>query len=206
MTKYIAKAKKTEEVTIMRIGVLAIQGDFAEHIAMLQRLGVEAVKVRLPKDFEDIDGLIIPGGESTTLGIVGTRYGILDAIRERALAGMPIFGTCAGAILLAKTISEFDQPSIGVLDIVLNRNGYGRQKDSFEANIFVPKFGEPPVHGIFIRAPIIEAVGSDVEILAELDGKPVLVQQRHLLAATFHPELTDDTRIHEYFLQMCVRL
>ncbi|MFA0761241.1 MAG: hypothetical protein HZLCBSQH_001346 [Candidatus Fervidibacterota bacterium] len=187
----------------MRIGVLAIQGDFSEHMAMLQRLGVEAVKVRLPQDLEDIDGIILPGGESTTLGIVGTRYGVLEALRERLKAGLPAFGTCAGAIVLARTILESDQPRIGVLDIVVNRNAYGRQKDSFEAPVFVPKLGESPVRGVFIRAPIIEAVGRGVEVLAELDGKPVLVQQGNLLASTFHPELTDDTRLHEYFLRLC---
>ncbi|MFA0773566.1 MAG: hypothetical protein PVTTEEND_002152 [Candidatus Fervidibacter sp.] len=187
----------------MRIGVLAIQGDFAEHMAMLQRLGVEAVKVRLPQDLEEIDGIILPGGESTTLGIVGTRYGVLEALRERLKAGLPAFGTCAGAIVLARTILESDQPRIGILDIVVNRNAYGRQKDSFEALIRVPKLGDPPLRGVFIRAPIIEAVGKGVEVLAELDGKPVLVQQGRILASTFHPELTDDTRIHEYFLRLC---
>ncbi|MFA0757777.1 MAG: hypothetical protein NOOUEUKL_000429 [Candidatus Fervidibacter sp.] len=187
----------------MRIGVLAIQGDFAEHMAMLQRLGVEAVKVRLTQDLEEIDGIILPGGESTTLGIVGTRYGVLEALRERLKAGLPAFGTCAGAIVLARTILESDQPRIGILDIVVNRNAYGRQKDSFEALIRVPKLGDPPLRGVFIRAPIIEAVGKGVEVLAELDGKPVLVQQGRILASTFHPELTDDTRIHEYFLRLC---
>ncbi len=187
----------------MRIGVLAIQGDFAEHMAMLQRLGVEAVKVRLPQDLEEIDGIILPGGESTTLGIVGTRYGVLEALRERLKAGLPAFGTCAGAIVLARTILESDQPRIGILDIVVNRNAYGRQKDSFEALIRVPKLGDPPLRGVFIRAPIIEAVRKGVEVLAELDGKPVLVQQGRILASTFHPELTDDTRIHEYFLRLC---
>ncbi|GBD00088.1 Pyridoxal 5'-phosphate synthase subunit PdxT [bacterium HR17] len=187
----------------MRIGVLAIQGDFAEHIAMLQRLGVEAVKVRLPKDLEGIDGLILPGGESTTLGIVGKRYGMLEALQERLRGGLPVFGTCAGTILLARHIVESDQPRLGVLDIVVNRNAYGRQKDSFEAPICVPKLGEVPVRGVFIRAPIIESVGAGVEVLAELDGKPVLVQQDNILASTFHPELTDDLRLHRYFVQLC---
>ncbi len=187
----------------MRIGVVAIQGDFAEHMAMLQRLNVEPVKVRLPQDLEGLDGVIIPGGESTTIGIVGTRYGLLDALRERVEEGLPVFGTCAGAILLAKTILESNQPRIGVLDIVINRNAYGRQKDSFEANILVPRLGEVSVRGVFIRAPVIEAVGPEVEALAELDEKPVLVQQGHILAATFHPELIDDTRLHRYFLRLC---
>jgi len=137
------------------------------------------------------------------LGIVGTRYGVLEALRERLKAGLPAFGTCAGAIVLARTILESDQPRIGILDIVVNRNAYGRQKDSFEALIRVPKLGDPPLRGVFIRAPIIEAVGKGVEVLAELDGKPVLVQQGRILASTFHPELTDDTRIHEYFLRLC---
>jgi 5'-phosphate synthase pdxT subunit len=187
----------------MLIGVVAIQGDFAEHIEMLHRLGVETKKVRLPQDLEGVDGVIIPGGESTTLGIVGSRYGLLDALRERILDGLPTFGTCAGAIILAKTILESDQPRIGVMDIVVNRNAYGRQKDSFEANIFVPRLWEVPARGVFIRAPVIEAVGESVEVLAELDGKPVFVQQGNIIATTFHPELTDDTRIHRYFLRIC---
>lgn len=188
---------------MMRIGVLAIQGDFAEHLAMLERLGVKGVKVRLPKDIEGLDGLIIPGGESTTLGIVGRRYGVFNALREHILAGLPVFGTCAGAIVLAKTILGSDQPRIGVLDIVVNRNAYGRQKDSFEVDIFIPKLGEIPLRGVFIRAPVIESVGKRVEVLGELDGKPVLVQQERILAATFHPELTDDHRLHRYFLCLC---
>ncbi len=190
-------------VTEMRIGVVSIQGDFAEHMTMLHRLNAEPVKVRLPKDLEGLDGIIIPGGESTTLGIVGLRYRLFDALRERILEGLPVFGTCAGAIVLAKTILESDQPRIGVLDIIVQRNAYGRQKDSFEADLFVPRLGELPVRGVFIRAPVIEAVGEGVEVLAELDGKPVFVQQGHILAATFHPELTDDTRIHRYFLRLC---
>ncbi|MEZ8221880.1 pyridoxal phosphate synthase yaaE subunit [Candidatus Fervidibacteria bacterium JGI MDM2 JNZ-1-D12] len=187
----------------MLIGVVTIQGDFAEHMDMLHRLNVKTKGVRLPEDLEGVDGVIIPGGESTTLGIVGTRYGLFDALREQIEEGLPVFGTCAGAIVLAKTILESDQPRIGVLDIVINRNAYGRQKDSFEADIFVPKFGEVPVRGVFIRAPVIEAVGEGVEVLAELDGKPVFVQQGNVIATTFHPELTDDTRIHRYFLQLC---
>jgi 5'-phosphate synthase pdxT subunit len=124
-------------------------------------------------------------------------------LRERIEEGLPVFGTCAGAIVLAKTILESDQPRIGVLDIVVNRNAYGRQKDSFEVDIYVPKLGELPVRGVFIRAPVIESVGESVEVLAELDGKPVFVQQGNVIATTFHPELTDDTRIHRYFLQLC---
>ncbi len=187
----------------MLIGVLAIQGDFAEHMETLKRLNVEAKKVRLPEDLVGVDGIIIPGGESTTLGIVGTRYGLFDALRERIKEGLPVFGTCAGAIVLAKTILESDQPRIGVLNIAINRNAYGRQKDSFEADIYVPKLGEIPVRGVFIRAPIIESVDENVEVLAELDGKPVFVQQGNVVATTFHPELTEDTRIHRYFLRLC---
>lgn len=187
----------------MLIGVVTIQGDFAEHMEMLQRLSVQTKGVRLPKDLEGVDGVIIPGGESTTLGIVGNRYGLFDALRERIEEGLPVFGTCAGAIVLAKTILESDQPRIGVLDIVINRNAYGRQKDSFEADIYVSKLGEFPVRGVFIRAPVIEAVGENVDVLAELEGKPVFVQQGKILATTFHPELTDDTRIHRYFLWLC---
>lgn len=187
----------------MLIGVVTIQGDFAEHLEMLRRLNVQAKGVRLPKDLEGVDGVIIPGGESTTLGIVGNRYGLFDALREMLKEGLPAFGTCAGAIVLAKTILESDQPRIGVIDIVVNRNAYGRQKDSFEADIHVPKLGEVPVRGVFIRAPIIESVGEGVDVLAELGDKPVFVQQGNIIATTFHPELTNDTRIHRYFLQIC---
>lgn len=186
----------------MRIGVVTVQGDFAEHFEMLKRLGVETKSVKLPRDLEGVDGVIIPGGESTTLGIVANRYGLLDALREKILEGLPAFGTCAGLIVLAKTILESDQARIGVLDIVVSRNAYGRQKDSFEADIFVPKLGEVPVRGVFIRAPVVESFGEDVEVLAELEGKPVFVQQGNIIATTFHPELTDDTRIHRYFLNL----
>ncbi len=187
----------------MKIGVVTIQGDFAEHFAVLQKLGVEGVRVRLPRDLEGVHGVIIPGGESTTLGLVGTRYGLFEALREKILSGLPAFGTCAGAIVMAKTIWGSDQPTLGVLDIVIQRNAYGRQRDSFEADIFVPRLGEVPVRGVFIRAPIIESVGDKVEVLAELDGKPVFVQQGHILATTFHPELTDDVRVHRYFVRLC---
>lgn len=187
----------------MIVGVVAIQGDYAEHMEMLRRLNVEAKKVRLPKDLEGIDGIIIPGGESTTLGIVGSRYGLFEALRERILEGLPTFGTCAGAIVLAKTILESDQPRIGVMDIVIHRNAYGRQKDSFEADILIPKLGEVPVRGVFIRAPVIEEVGENVEVWAELCGKPVFVRQGHIIATTFHPELTEDVRIHRCFLEIC---
>ncbi len=187
----------------MFIGVVTIQGDFAEHMEVLRRLNVQTKKVRLPEDLEGIDGVIIPGGESTTLGIVGTRYGLFEALREQIEEGLPVFGTCAGAIVLAKTILESNQPRVGVLDIVINRNAYGRQKDSFEADILVPKLGEVPIRSVFIRAPVIEGIGEGVEVVAKFEGKPVFVQQGKIIATTFHPELTDDTRIHRYFLRLC---
>ncbi len=187
----------------MKIGVLALQGDFAEHLSVLERLEVEGVKVRLPEELEGIGGLIIPGGESTTLGTLAIRYGLLDAIRLRAEEGLPIFGTCAGAIVMARTIQNSDQPRLGLLDIVINRNAYGRQKDSFEAPVLIDLIGPPPVTAVFIRAPVVESVGPEVEVLAELDGKPVMVRQGSFLATTFHPELTDDSRIHQLFLEWC---
>ncbi|MCS7224203.1 MAG: pyridoxal 5'-phosphate synthase glutaminase subunit PdxT [Armatimonadetes bacterium] len=187
----------------MKIGVLALQGDFAEHLKMLETVGVEGVRVRLPEDLEGINGLIIPGGESTTLGTLGVRYRLLDAIKGKAEEGLPIFGTCAGAILMATTVVDSDQPRLGLLDIVVNRNAYGRQKDSFEAPVMIRPIGPPPITAVFIRAPVIQSVGADVEVLATLDDQPVLVKKGGLLAATFHPELTDDNRVHRFFVDLC---
>jgi 5'-phosphate synthase pdxT subunit len=184
----------------MIIGVLAVQGNFREHLAMLARLGAEGVEVRLPEQLEGLDGLIIPGGESTAIGRLIRLYGLEDAIAEFAA---PVFGTCAGMILLAREAVDGlpEQPLLGLLDATVRRNGYGRQVFSFEADLAFDG-EEAPLRGVFIRAPRVEAVGLDVEVLAELDGKPVLVRQGRVLAAAFHPELTDDTRIHELFLQM----
>ena len=186
----------------MKIGVLAIQGDFAEHIVMLKRLGVETAEVRLPAHLDELDGLIMPGGESTTIGKLAVDYGLLEPLRVFGKTH-PVWGTCAGAILLSKDARR-DQPLLGLMDITVQRNGFGRQVDSFEADLVIPELGKGgPYHAIFIRAPIIEAVEGDAKILSKLsDGRIVAAQQGSLLATSFHPELTDDTRFHNYFLAL----
>jgi 5'-phosphate synthase pdxT subunit len=184
----------------MKVGVLAVQGNFREHLAMLARLGVEGVEVRLPEQLEGLDGLVIPGGESTAIGRLVRLYGLEKAI-ERFRA--PIFGTCAGLILVAREAVDGmpGQPLLGLADLVVRRNGYGRQVASFEADLELA--GESrPLRGVFIRAPRVEEAGPAVDVLAELHGDPVLVRQGRILAAAFHPELTDDTRVHELFLDM----
>jgi 5'-phosphate synthase pdxT subunit len=186
----------------MTIGVLALQGDFAEHLAMLARIGVDAREVRKAGDLEGVDALIIPGGESTTIGKLMARYGLDAAIRARAQQGMPIYGTCAGLILLAKEIEGSDQPRLGLMDIAVVRNAFGRQIESFEADISFAPTPDQPVRGVFIRAPIVARVGAGVQTLSVFDGKIVAVQQGDLLATAFHPELTDDTRVHRYFLSL----
>ena len=186
----------------MTIGVLALQGDFAEHMAMLTRIGVDAREVRKAGDLEGVDALIIPGGESTTIGKLMARYGLDEAIRACAKQGMPIYGTCAGLILLAKEIEGSDQPRLGLMDIAVIRNAFGRQIESFEADIPFAPTPEQPVRGVFIRAPIVARVGAGVQTLSVFDGKIVAVQQGNLLATAFHPELTDDTRVHRYFLSL----
>ena len=190
----------------MKIGVLAIQGDFAEHIVMLKRLKVETAEVRLPEHLKNLDGLIIPGGESTTIGKLATDYELIEPIR---LFGQrhAIWGTCAGAIFLSKDARR-SQPLLSLMDITVERNAFGRQVDSFEAELDVPEMKQAtgtkdPYHAIFIRAPIIESVYGDAKILAKVsDGRIVAAQQGHLLATSFHPELTQDTRFHEYFLSL----
>jgi 5'-phosphate synthase pdxT subunit len=186
----------------MTIGVLALQGDFAEHMATLTRIGVDTREVRKAGDLEGVDALIIPGGESTTIGKLMARYGLDEAIRARAKQGMPIYGTCAGLILLAKEIEGSDQPRLGLMDIAVIRNAFGRQIESFEADIPFAPTPEQPVRGVFIRAPIVARVGAGVQTLSVFDGKIVAVQQGNLLATAFHPELTDDTRVHRYFLSL----
>jgi pyridoxal 5'-phosphate synthase pdxT subunit len=186
-----------------RIGVLALQGDFREHVAMLQRLGVEVVEVRRREQLADLDGLIIPGGESTTIGKLAAKYDLLTPMRDMAQAGKPIWGTCAGMIVLAKDIGPHNQPLVGVMDIHVQRNAFGRQVASFEVDLDVPVLGEPPLHAIFIRAPLIEAVEPEVEVLCQLeDGTIVAARQDNLLATAFHPELTGDDRFHRYFLSL----
>ncbi|WP_376791421.1 pyridoxal 5'-phosphate synthase glutaminase subunit PdxT [Thermoflexus sp.] len=190
----------------MKIGVLGLQGDYLEHHQVLRRLGVETVDVRLPSHLEGVEGLIVPGGESTTIGALAERYGLLGPIRRMAEAGVPIWGTCAGMIFLAKDAGR-PQPILGLMDIQVRRNAFGRQIDSFEVDLEIPalaRLGDPrPFHAVFIRAPVIEAVGPGVEVLARLeDGTIVAAQQGHLLATAFHPELTDDLRFHQYFLEI----
>lgn len=194
----------------MKIGVLALQGAFREHLAMLRRLNQEAVEVRLPEQLQDLDGLIIPGGESTTIGKLATDFGLIPAIREMVARGKPVWGTCAGMIMLAQDVGG-DNPSvrpplIGAMDVKVKRNAFGRQVQSFEADLHVPAIeresSRSPFHGVFIRAPLIESVGPGVEVLATLqDGTIVAARQGNLLATSFHPELTGDTRFHELFLR-----
>lgn len=190
----------------MNVGVLALQGAFVEHEAILQRLGVQTTQVRLPQQLETVDRLIIPGGESTTIGKLLEIYQLLEPIRQRARQGMPIWGTCAGMILLAKHIADGradGQPALGLMDITARRNAFGRQLDSFEAELKVAGMDDPPFHAIFIRAPQIDQVGDDVAVLATLpDGRIVAAQQDHLLATAFHPELTNDARFHHLFLTL----
>ena len=188
----------------MPFGVLALQGDFREHVQALERLGVDAVAVRTADEVAAVQGLIIPGGESTTIGKLMARYELLEPIRELVASGKPLFGTCAGAILMAKSIGAAgkDQPALGVMDISVERNAYGRQVDSFEADIAVKGLAGGPVRAVFIRAPIIAAVADGVEVLAEHDGRIVAARQRNMLVLSFHPELTEDTRVHDYFVHM----
>lgn len=186
-----------------KIGVLALQGAFAEHIASLQKLGAEALPVRLPRDLENLDGLIIPGGESTTIGRLMLPYGFIKAFRELGQDGFPMFGTCAGMILLAKTAFDLDVETIRAMDIKVRRNAFGRQVDSFETFLPVPALGKVPFPAVFIRAPIIVETEPGVEILASLaDGTPVAAKQGNLLVSAFHPELTPDLRFHAYFLDI----
>lgn len=189
----------------MRIGVLAVQGAFIEHGHMLRRIGVEPVEVRLPEHLEGVDGLIIPGGESTTIGRVAERWGLLEPIRSLARSGRPIWGTCAGMILLAKEVVDGvpGQPLLRLMDVAVRRNAFGRQVDSFEVDLEVPVLGEGSFRAVFIRAPRIERVGEGVEVLAWLeDGTVVAVRQGNLLATAFHPELTNDERFHRYFVRL----
>ncbi|HEY83401.1 MAG TPA: pyridoxal 5'-phosphate synthase glutaminase subunit PdxT [Dehalococcoidia bacterium] len=187
----------------MRIGVLASQGAFAEHIAKLRQLGAEAVPVRLPEELEGLDGLVIPGGESTSISRLMRDFHLADKIKERAQSGLPVFGTCAGMILLAKKNSDAYPETLGLMDISVRRNAFGRQRESFEAELSVPVLGEKPFPGVFIRAPLIEKADGKVEILARLgDGTMVAAREGRLLALAFHPELTDDLRFHQYFLDI----
>lgn len=190
----------------MAVGVLALQGDFREHAAVLHQLGAAPVEVRLPRQLAGVSHLIIPGGESTTIGRLLDRYEMLEPIRARAGRDLAIWGTCAGAILLARQVLDVKkggQPTLAVMDITVRRNAYGSQLDSFETPLPIPLLGEPPLRGIFIRAPQIETVGKGVEVLARLEeGAIVAARQGRLLVTTFHPELAADDRVHRYFLEL----
>jgi pyridoxal 5'-phosphate synthase pdxT subunit len=190
----------------MKIGVLALQGDFAEHIAVLRRIGVAAFEVRLPQQLADLNGLIIPGGESTTIGKLAVHYGLMDPLKEFG-QHKAIWGTCAGAIFISKDAHR-QQPLLGLMDIEIERNAFGRQVDSFEIDIIFPDLQQVemtnrPYHAVFIRAPLIEAVQAPASVLGALpDGRIVAAQQGKLLATVFHPELTGDDRFHRYFLRL----
>jgi 5'-phosphate synthase pdxT subunit len=194
-----------------RIGVLALQGAFIEHVNVLSSLGMDAPQVRVPEELVELDGLIIPGGESTTVGKLAVTYGLVEPIRMMADAGKPVWGTCAGLIFLARTVEGLGQPLLGLMDLTVERNAFGRQVDSFEAEVLAPcldAVSQPEqkgcrFHAVFIRAPLITAVGEGVEVLARLDGGGIVAaRQANLLVTAFHPELTTDTRFHRYFLTM----
>ena len=185
------------------IGVLALQGAFAEHIEILRQLGAEAKPVRLPHELKEVNGLVIPGGESTTIGKLLEAYHLSDPIQSLVARGMPILGTCAGMILLAGSVSGLNGYLLGAIDISVQRNAFGRQVDSFEADLSIPVLGKPSFPGVFIRAPWIETVGPDVEVLARLEnGTPVAARAGNVVVAAFHPELTADNRFHSYFLDI----
>ena len=187
----------------MRIGVLAVQGAFEEHISILKQLGVEAVPVRLPHQLAGLDGLIIPGGESTSISRLISRYNLLSEITDMARDGLPILGTCAGMILMSNGITDDKIKSLGMMDIKIKRNAFGRQRESFEAELLIPVLGDEPFPGVFIRAPIIEQANGTVEIITSLaDGTSVAARQGKLFACALHPELTNDLRFHKYFLDI----
>ena len=187
----------------MKIGVLAAQGAFAEHISALNNLKVQAIPIRLPEELSQIDALIIPGGESTTISRLLIAYNLSGVIINKVKSGMPVFGTCAGMIMLANNIIDGDGVvPLNLIDISVRRNAFGRQVDSFETDIYIENIGKPLFHGVFIRAPFIEKTGSKVDIIARLnDGTVVAAQQGKILVSSFHPELTQDLRLHQYFLK-----
>jgi pyridoxal 5'-phosphate synthase pdxT subunit len=198
-----AAGRATAPTLTARTGVLGLQGDFAEHLATLERMGVEGVDVRRAAQLDGIDALIIPGGESTTIGKLASEYGIIDKLKDRVAEGMPVWGTCAGAIFIAKDVPGHPHPLASLMDVTVERNAFGRQVDSFEADLDVGPLGPTPFHAVFIRAPRITRVGPGVEVLAALrDGTVVAARQGRLLATSFHPELTHDERFHRYFLSL----
>lgn len=187
----------------MRIGVLALQGDFAEHVRMIDAIGVEPVEVRLPAHLDGLSGLCLPGGESTTMRRLIDRWALRQPLLDFAATGAPLFGTCAGMIVLAREIADGDEPVLPLLDVTVRRNAFGRQLDSFESELTVPIVGDQPVHAVFIRAPIIERVGPGVDVLARLDdGRIVAVREKNVIATAFHPELAGETRFHRLVATM----
>jgi 5'-phosphate synthase pdxT subunit len=190
----------------MKVGVLALQGTFIEHIDIMRQLGVEAPPIRLPNELDSLDGLIIPGGESTTMLRLMESFRLIQPIREMARDGLPIWGTCAGMVLLAKNVSNYEMETLGLMDMKIRRNAFGSQIDSFEVDLEIPLVGEEPFHAVFIRAPVIKEAEPAVKILSRLpDGTIVAARQNRLLACAFHPEFTDDLRFHSYFLNMVSR-
>ena len=187
----------------MRIGVLALQGDFAEHVQMLRQLKVEAIEVRLPAHLDGLDGLIMPGGESTTFAKLALRFGLIQPLQQFAASGKAMWGTCAGLIFMAKDVGR-DQPTLGVMDITVKRNAFGRQVDSFITPLVIAGLDKGAYDAVFIRAPLIETVGDNVNVLSTLlDGTIVAARENNMLATSFHPELTRDLRLHAFFLTMC---
>ena len=185
------------------IGVLALQGDFREHLAVFQGLGVDAISVRRPEDLERVAGLVIPGGESSVMDKLSRMFGLAEPLKAAVASGLPVYGTCAGLIMLADSVRDAidGQQTIGGFDVVVRRNAFGSQLDSFETDLDVPVLGEPPVHAVFIRAPVVETVGEGVTVLSALDdGRIVAIEQGNLLGTSFHPEITGETRFHEYFV------
>jgi 5'-phosphate synthase pdxT subunit len=186
-----------------KVGVLALQGDFREHLLVLRELGADAVPVRRESELNEVAGLVIPGGESSVMDKLSRTFGLAEPLKKRIADGMPVYGTCAGLIMLADTVRDAiaGQQTIGGLDVVVRRNAFGNQNDSFETDLDIPELGDPPVHAVFIRAPVVEAVGPKAHALATLeDGRVVAVEQGQLLATAFHPEVTDDYRFHSRFL------
>jgi 5'-phosphate synthase pdxT subunit len=187
-----------------RVGVLALQGDFREHIAVLRSLGADAVPVKRPDDLDHVAGLVIPGGESSVMDKLSRLFGLAEPLKAAISSGLPVYGTCAGLIMLANTVLDAidGQESLGGFDLEVRRNAFGSQLDSFETDLDIPVLGAPPVHAVFIRAPVVERMGERATALASLeDGRVVAVEQDNLLGTSFHPEMTGDTRFHEYFLQ-----
>ncbi|HEX3672334.1 MAG TPA: pyridoxal 5'-phosphate synthase glutaminase subunit PdxT [Candidatus Cybelea sp.] len=188
-----------------RVGVLALQGDVVEHAAALERAGARAAAVKSLSDLGGVDALVIPGGESTTVMKLLERADLVRPIAERVQSGMPLWGTCMGMIVAAREVADLDQPTLNLVDITVRRNAFGRQNDSAEIDLSIPALGDEPFHAIFIRAPWIERCGPGVELLAQRDGRGVMVRERNVLATSFHPELGGDPRIHRYFLEMVTR-